>query len=110
MSHVEFPALTPQTKAAYLAAFPDTSDPFLHWGNRRCFSAFLREAMNQAFGKAGAWDECWDELNAIADNLHSPSPPPPPTLAQALAADLDTPEGKAAVRDFLATLGEGGQL
>ena len=46
----------------------------------------------------------WDELEAIANNLHSP-PPLPTTLAQAREADLDTPEGKAAVRDFLATLG-----
>jgi hypothetical protein len=47
------------------------------------------------------------KLFAIANNLHSPPPPaPPPTLAEARAADLDTPEGKAAVRDFLATLVE----
>jgi hypothetical protein len=49
----------------------------------------------------------WDELQAIASNLHSP--PPPPTLTQAREADLDTPEGRDVVRAFLATLGEGGQ-
>jgi hypothetical protein len=48
------------------------------------------------------------KLFAIADNLHSP-PPPPPTLAQARAADLDTPAGRDVVRNFLATLGEGVQ-
>jgi len=47
-------------------------------------------------------------LQAIADNLHSP-PPPPPTLAEARAADLDTAEGRATVSAFLATLGEGEQ-
>jgi hypothetical protein len=47
-------------------------------------------------------------LQAIANNLHSP-PPPPPTLAQAREADLDTPAGRDVVRAFLATLGEGEQ-
>jgi hypothetical protein len=47
-------------------------------------------------------------LLETADNLYS-APPPPPTLAQARAADLDTPAGKAVVHAFLATLGEGVQ-
>ena len=47
----------------------------------------------------------WDELEAIANNLHNP----PPNLAQAREADLDMPKFKAAVRAFLARLGEGVQ-
>ena len=97
-NYEEFPELTPEAQAAYRAgclagsfsATPPTKE------DRRYLSAFLREAMKQAYD--------WDELEAIANNLHSP-PPLPTTLAQAREADLDTPEGKAAVRDFLATLG-----
>jgi hypothetical protein len=108
--HVEFPELTLEAQAAFkagcvAAAFPD--GPIgIH--DRRYLAAFLREAMKQATDHDLG---LWDELQAIADDLHSPPPPPPPppTLAQARAADLDTPEGKAVVRDFLATLGEGGQ-
>lgn len=104
MSHVEFPALTPEAERALREAdcHLDLSKPGWH----RCYlAAFLREAMKGAWDNDKSWDESWDELEAIADNLHSPSPPPP-TLAQARAADLDTPEGKAVVRDFLAMLGE----
>jgi len=104
----EFPELTPEAQRAFYAAdrFRVDLGP---WWFRRCLAAFLREAMKQALDKPGEYEECWDELIAIADNLHNPSPPPT-TLAQARAADLDTPAGKAVVRDFLATLGEGGQL
>jgi hypothetical protein len=45
------------------------------------------------------------KLFAIANNLYNP-PPTPPTLAEARAADLDTPEGRDTVTAFLATLGE----
>jgi hypothetical protein len=86
--HEEFPALTPEAQRALLEAgrHLDLSQPGWH---RRYLANSLR---------------------AIANNLHSPPPPaPPPTLTQARAADMDTPEGKAVVRDFLATLGEGGQ-
>ena len=109
----EFPALTPEAKecfvAAHKAAFPllegyeyDCSEYV-----RKGQAAFLREAMKQAVavGTPGSW---WLELKAIADNLHGP-PPPPPTLAQARAADLDSPAGRDVVRDSLATLGEGVQ-
>ena len=104
MSHVEFPELTPEAERALREAnrHLDLSKPRWH----RCYlAAFLREAMKRVLDDDKSWDECWDELEAIADNLHSP----PPTLAQARAADLDTPKGKAVVCDFLATLGEGGQ-
>jgi hypothetical protein len=102
--HKEFPELTPEAERALREAdrHLDLSKPRWH---RLYLASFLHEAMKQAWGKAGGWDECWDELKDIADNLHSP-PPLPPTLAQARKADLDTPEGKAAVRDFLATLVE----
>lgn len=100
--HEEFPNLTLEARAACLAAYPfPTQASSL---TRKAFAAFLLEAINQATDHNGV---CWlIRLEAIAANLHNPSPPPP-TLAQARAADLDTPEGKAAVRAFLATLGEG---
>jgi hypothetical protein len=75
--------------------------------DRRFLATFLREAMAQALDNDKSWDGCWDELKAIADNLHSPLPPP--TLAQARAADLETQEGIETVRAFLAALGEGEQ-
>ena len=105
-NHVEFPELTPGTKAACDAAFFALKPGYYTYADRRSLAAFLREAMKQAWNND--WEECWDELKAIADNLHSPQPPPP-TLAEARAADLDTPEGRDAVRAFLATLREGGQ-
>jgi len=106
--HEEFPELTPEVERALreVDRHLDASKPGWH----RCYlAAFLREAMKWALDDDKSWDECWEELEAIADNLHSP-PPPPPTLAQARAADLDTPAGRDVVRDFLATLGEGVQL
>ncbi len=109
----EFPELTQQTQAAYRAgcrAGP-FSPPQLTIAARRYLAAFLREAMEQAryrFASSLWQDSLWQELQAIANNLHSP-PPPPPTLAQAREADLDTPAGKATVTAFLATLGEDGQ-
>jgi hypothetical protein len=124
--HKEFPELTPEARRAFSAAFyaaeeagqafvPDDR-PRLDLGSRwfrRCLAAFLREALGQA-GVSSAITlsdgSIIDKLFAIANNLYSapPPPPPPPTLAQARAADLDTPEGRDVVRDFLATLGEGG--
>ena len=73
----------------------------LGW-HRRHLAAFLREAIKQARKDSGK--VYWDELEAIADNLHSP--PPSPTLAQAREADLDTPAGRDVVRDFLASIPE----
>ncbi len=113
MSHVEFPALTPETieclVAAYKAAFPWHEGYKEDWtkSNRKGQAAFLREVINQAqrsvFGKdAGVLEQ----LKAIANNLHSP-PPPPPTLAEAREADLETQEGIETVRAFLAALGGG---
>ena len=104
MSHVEFPALTPEASAAVDAGYGAAWVVMANNRNRVLFAAFLREAMRQAL-PAGSTAIYWLKLKAIADNLHSP-PPPPPTLAEARAADLDTPAGKAVVRDFLATLGE----
>jgi hypothetical protein len=112
-NHVEFPPLMPETKeclvAAYKVAFPWHEGYKEDWTelNRKGQAAFLREVMRHALavGTPGSYRL---GLKAIADNLHSP-PPTPPTLAQAREADMDTPEGKAVVRGFLATLGEGGQ-
>jgi hypothetical protein len=107
--HVEFPYLTPEAReciAAAHKAYPPGHDARKEaWSehNRKGQAAFLREAIKQATDHDQG---LWDELQAIADNLHSP-PPAPPTLAQAQAADLDTPEGRGVVHAFLATLGEG---
>ena len=102
--HVEFPELTPEVKAAFLAAcsFPTDLDqtpptPF----ERKAFAAFLREVINQSTDPNGILFA--SDLQAIANSLHNP----PPTLAQALGADLDTYAGKHLVRVFLATLREG---
>ena len=114
--HIEFPEYTPKGLATYDAAYDALSpSATISRGDlRRALSACLLEAMKQARVSLAHRPYMSDivTLFAIADNLHSPPPPPPPppTLAQARAADLDTPEGKAAVRDFLATLGEGEQL
>ena len=114
-AHEEFPELTPEalaaTMAGWAAAQIPTDYPAQTPANRRYVAAFLREALGQA-GVSSAITfsdgSIIGKLFAIAANLHSP-PPPPPTLAQARAADLDTPAGKAVVRGFLATLGEGVQ-
>ena len=103
----EFPELTPEARAAHDAAISAIRN-----GNatiscadlRRALAASLREAMKQA-GK-GYTETWWNDLDAIANNLHS-LPPPPPTLDQAQAADMNTPAGRDVVRGFLATLGEG---
>jgi hypothetical protein len=104
-SHEEFPELTPEARAAFLVGCAAAPFPAcrISRSDRRYLAAFLNEAMKCHRGVC-----LWDGLKEIADNLHSP-PPTPPTLTQARAADMDTPEGKAVVRDFLATLGEGGQ-
>jgi hypothetical protein len=110
--HVEFPALTPGAKkclvAAYKAVYPWHDGHKEDWtgSNRRGQAAFLREVIEQAEGTIASSTAA--KLRAIADNLHSP-PPSPPTLAQAREADLESTAGRDLVRDFLATLGEGGQ-
>jgi hypothetical protein len=108
VSHQEFPGLTPEAKAAFNAGCSAAHFPAgpigLH--DRRYLAAFLREAIEQATENYCIVN-C-TKLRAIADNLHSP-PPPPPTLAEARAADLDSPAGKAVVRGFLASLSEGTQ-
>ena len=111
--HEEFPELTQQAQAAIRAgrlavSFPGTSPTK---DDRRYLAAFLREAVLQVFPGYERLPSRSHSLLEMADNLHSPPPPPPPppTLAQARAADLDTPAGKAVVRDFLAALGEGGK-
>jgi hypothetical protein len=116
VSHQEFPELTPEALAAFEAAYkaypPGRDARKEGWveHNRKGLAAFLREAINQAQRSAiGNYAIISALLRGIADNLHSP-PPPPPTLAQAQAADLDTPEGRDVVHAFLATLGEGLQL
>jgi len=106
--HEEFPELTQEAKAAWdaacIAGNVSPSTYGLH-STRRFFAAFLREAMKRSESRYGA--PPWDNLMAIANNLHSP--PPRPTLAEARAADLETQDGIETIRAFLATLGEGGQ-
>jgi hypothetical protein len=106
--HEEFPEMTQQAQAAYRAgcrAVP-FSPTLITNIDRRYLAAFLREAMEQARYRFDS--SLWQELQAIANNLHSP-PQPPPTLAEARKADMDTPAGKATVTAFLASLGEGVQ-
>jgi hypothetical protein len=114
MSHEEFPELTPEARTALdaaLNAITSTTITISRGDLRRALAASQREAMKQA-GKG--YDPRpmavvkLERLEAIANNLHSPLPPPP-TLAEARAADLDTPAGRDVVRDFLASLGEGTQ-
>ena len=109
--HEEFPELTPEARAALdaaLNAITSTTITISLKDLRRALAALLREALKQAgLGPILAFspNSITAKLFAIPDNLHSP-PPPPPTLAEAREADLDTPEGKAAVRVFLASLGK----
>jgi hypothetical protein len=106
--HIEFPHLTREANAALEVALDVhrcCNQRTFEAAIRESCAAFLLEAIKQATD-----NNCIlhvSSLRAIAGSLHCP--PPPPTLAEARAADLDTPEGKAAVRAFLATLGEGGQ-
>ncbi len=106
--HEEFPELTQPAQAAYRAGCQagQYSPTPLTIASRQYLAAFLREAIEQA--KEHGIILSVNNLLAIANNLHS-LPPPPPTLAEARAADLDTPAGRDVVRDFLATLGEGEQ-
>ena len=106
-NHEEFPALTPEARAAYHAAIDaiqNMNATISPNDFRRALAAFQREAMKQADKKGFAWLE----LEIMAASLHSP-PPPPPTLAEAREADLSTAEGRITVVTFLATLGEGVQ-
>jgi hypothetical protein len=84
--HEEFPKLTNEANAAYLAAFPDISDPLPVPVNRRCFAAFLREAIRQArkYYDHSSYLSLSELLEAIASNLHSPPPvlPAIPTKKQ----------------------------
>jgi hypothetical protein len=104
--HKEFPELTPEARAAVAAGYGAAGVQVAIVSDRVLLAAFLREAMKQATDNSCILHV--NRLRAIADSLHCP-PPPPPTLAEARAADLDTPEGRESVRSFLATLGEGGQ-
>ena len=101
--HAEFPAVAPWALLAVNAGFPNKKV------DRRALAAFLREAMRQADDAAGVGGSPWQELAAIADNLHTP-PPPPPTLAEAREAARQLGGANAdVVHAFLATLGEGVQ-
>jgi len=86
MSHVEFPELSVEARSALGAALEAAGlhESSIGGFDRRQMAAFLREAMRQA-QSVGVGGSSWQELQAIADNLHSP-PPPPPTLAEAREA------------------------
>jgi hypothetical protein len=104
--HEEFPELAPEAWAAVDAGYKAGRPLDSVKGDRRRLAAFLREAMKQAQA-AGIGGSAWQELLAIANNLHNP-PPPPPTLAQAREAARQLGgENAAVVHAFLATLGEG---
>jgi hypothetical protein len=118
MSHVEFPKLTPEARAAFDAAIDairNDKATISCADLSRAFAAFLREVLKQAGLRSNpelGENSITAKLFAIANNLHNPPPPPPPpppTLAEARAADLETQEGIEAVRDFPAFLGEGTQ-
>jgi hypothetical protein len=109
--HEEFPELTQPAQAAYRAGCQagQYSPTPLTIASRKYLAAFLREALGQAgVSSAITWSDrsIIGTLFAIANNFHSP-PPPPPTLAEARAADMDTPAGRDVVRAFLVSLGEG---
>ncbi len=104
MSHVEFPELTRETERALREADRHLDLSRKPGWQRRYLAAFLREAVLQGFPGYKGLASRSHFLLEMADNLHSP--PPPPTLAEARAADLDTPEGRATVHAYLATLGE----
>ena len=106
-THEEFPTMTPAAQAAHDAAvnaIRNGGATISPNDFRRALAACLRRAMNQY--RLGYGTPLWNNLEAIAASLHTP-PPLPPTLAEAREADLSTPEGRATVSDFLATLGEG---
>ena len=102
--HVEFPPLTQEAEKALREAdrHLDLSKPGWH---RRYLATFLREAVLQVFPGYVGLPSRSHSLLEMADNLYSP-PPPAPTLAAARAAGMDTPAGKAAVRDFRASVRE----
>ena len=110
MSHVEYPELSTEARSAvgaglWAVAFP-MNTYYLH--DRKQMAAFLREAMRQAQSVC-VGGSAWQELQAIADNLHSP-PPPPPTLAEAreAARQLAGPSAEV-VHAFLFSLLEEGK-
>jgi hypothetical protein len=90
--HEEFPMLTPEAQAVFEAALEAiTRDVTISLKDLcRALAASQRKAMKQPRTVYG--DKLWDELNAIADNLHSP-PPTPPTLAEAREARVGNWQG-----------------
>jgi hypothetical protein len=88
VQHVEYPELSAEAKSAVEAGLwaIDFPKDICYLNDRKRMAAFLREAMRQA-QSVGVGGSSWQELQAIADNLHSPPPPPPPpTLAEAREA------------------------
>lgn len=112
----EFPKMTPEATHAFFAAeyawndvrFGDALTP--KECQRRVLSAFLREAVFQAFPGYRHTPSSLHSLLEMADNLHTPPPPSPsPTLDEACKADLDDLTGRAVVRLFLRSLKKKGQ-
>ena len=90
MSHVEFPALTPEAEMAMSRYDNERIGVNLGW-HRRNLAAFLREAIEQADPIRPGFES---RLCAIADNLHNPPPPPlTPTQMYAILQDLNAAFG-----------------
>jgi predicted transcriptional regulator len=96
-----FPNLTPEAKAAFDAALPGIDSSHFLFG-RRALSAFLREAMKQANHAwlMGQHTNTWEELEAIANNLHNP----PPSLKEQALAVLDDAHRGDLSNDEIATI------
>ena len=110
----EFPKMTPEATHAFFAAeyaWKDIrfGDALTHQERQRCvLSAFLREAVFQAFPGYRLTPSSSHSLLEMADNLHTP-PSPSPTLDEACKADLSDPRGRSVVRLFLLSLKKEGQ-
>jgi hypothetical protein len=87
--HEEFPELTPEAMAACVAGNPSISYP--NQGYRVRFAAFLREAIKQATDENGIVSVY--QLQAIADNLHSPPSPPTQKQMEGILLDLSAAFG-----------------
>jgi hypothetical protein len=107
----DFPRMPLDTQTAFMAAERTIdSGPHLYTeAKRRYLSAFLREAVFQAWPGYKNIPRCLQPykhpLLRMAEDLCA-TLPPPPTLDEACKADLDDPVGRHVVRSFLLSLKE----